>query len=111
MTVRWKPVTDRSAWRPEDLKQDRSWQFRLTKDQVEELEQALKDVKMKGLTFEEITAEDFPLPSLAETVRDLLLEIRDGRGIATLSGGCLPSIATRTWRSSTGDCAPIWGPG
>ncbi len=86
MTVRWKPVTDRSAWRPEDLKQDRSWQFRLTKDQVEELEQALKDVKMKGLTFEEITAEDFPLPSLAETVRDLLLEIRDGRGIATLSG-------------------------
>ena len=85
MTRQWIPVTDRSAWQPKDLEKDRSWQFEVTLDQAEELDRALEGVKARRLTFGEIRKEDFPLPSLAETLQDVLLEIRDGRGIATLS--------------------------
>lgn len=86
MTEKWLAVKDRSAWRPEDLDIDRSWQFEVTQDHAEELDRALKGVKARGLAFGEIRKEDFPLPSFSEILKDLLSEIRDGRGIATLSG-------------------------
>ena len=65
MTTR-KPVNDASAWKPVDLEQDRSWQFSLTAEQVTELEQALDTIKERGMPLEEVTAQDFPLPSLRE---------------------------------------------
>lgn len=79
-----KAVTGRSAWRPEDLENDRSWVFSLTDAQVEDLERALDGVRLKP--FAEITRADFPLPTMEGLLRDLADEIRDGRGIATLKG-------------------------
>ena len=85
MTSR-EPVTDASAWKPEDLEGDRSWQFALTAEQVEDLDRALKEVKSRGLAFGEIASEDFTVPTMRDFLDDLLREIRDGRGFATISG-------------------------
>jgi hypothetical protein len=79
-------VTDRSAWKPEDLENDRLWQFTVTAEQAEDLKRALNDTKKRGLAFGEITADDFPLPRMKDLISDVIREIRDGRGIVTLSG-------------------------
>ena len=79
-----KPVTDRSAWRPEELASDRSWSFKLTDEQIGDIERALDGVKSKP--FAEITRNDFPLPSMVRLLADLKEEIQKGRGFATLSG-------------------------
>ena len=77
-------VTDRSAWRPEDMETDRSWSFSLTDDMVTDLERALDGVR--DMPFGAITREDFPLPSMADVLGGLIAEIQDGRGLAMLSG-------------------------
>jgi hypothetical protein len=79
-----KSITDASAWTPDDLRNDRSWEHALTPGQVADLDNALQQVKARGLQFAEITAEDFPLPSMKETVQHLLDELRTGRGFTVL---------------------------
>jgi hypothetical protein len=79
-----KPVSDRSAWQPADMEADRSWAFSLNDAQVTDLENALKGVASKP--FEEITRDDFPLPTMTDLLSDMGDEIRDGRGFTTLSG-------------------------
>ncbi len=81
-----KMVADASAWTPQDLEEDRSWCFDLTSLQVEDLGRALEVVKTRGLAFGEIGVQDFPLPTMTDTLRSLLHEIRDGRGVAVLRG-------------------------
>jgi hypothetical protein len=80
------PVTDASAWKPEDLEKDRSWQFTVTAEHADDLERALADVKRRGLAFAEITAKDFLLPTMKDLMDGLRRQIKEGRGIATLSG-------------------------
>ena len=86
MTKHRELVTDASAWTAKDLEQDRSWHFDLTSEQVQELGSALQAVKTRGLAFREIEAKDFPLASMTDTLKDLMHQIRDGRGFAVLSG-------------------------
>jgi hypothetical protein len=81
-----EPVTDASAWTAEDLERDQSWRVTLTAEDRAEMDAALQAVKARGLTFPEITAEDFPLPSLARTLRGVFDALRDGRGFAVLQG-------------------------
>ena len=77
-----KPIQDASAWTPEDLKRDQSWKYSLTAHQKTDLDNALQRVKGRGLEFGEIEREDFPLPSLQQTLDNVLHEIRHGRGFA-----------------------------
>lgn len=81
-----KPVSGPSAWKPGDLEEDTSWRFSVTPEQIEDLDNALADVKRRGMAFKEITTSDFPLPSMGGLLEDVAHQIRDGRGIATLSG-------------------------
>lgn len=86
MTPWMEPITDASAWTAEDLKHDQSWKFTLTADHRSELDKALKQVNQSGLRFGQIKPEDFFLPSLKETLQNMLNEIRHGRGFTMLSG-------------------------
>ncbi|MBT4136436.1 MAG: hypothetical protein HOE48_00915 [Candidatus Latescibacteria bacterium] len=85
MTPHMEPVKDASAWTAADLERDPSWQFSLTAQQQDELDKALQEVNKRGLNFAEITQADFPLPSLKDTLQDLLHELRNGRGFTVLS--------------------------
>ena len=66
MTPWTEPITDASAWTPDDLKKDQSWQYTLTDLQRSDLEKALEQVDKRGLQFGEITQEDFPPARFAE---------------------------------------------
>ncbi|MGD9753183.1 MAG: TauD/TfdA family dioxygenase [Acidimicrobiia bacterium] len=80
------PVRDRSAWTAADVEADRSWCFELDDAGRAELEAALASVRARGLALAQVTAADFPLPSLAGTVAGIGAELRDGRGFAVLRG-------------------------
>ncbi len=86
MTPYTELVTDASAWKPEDLERDQSWKFELNDTHRNELAEALKQVNDRDLHFAIIKKEDFPLPALANTLKEILHELRDGRGFAFLSG-------------------------
>lgn len=80
------PVRDRSAWTAADVEADRSWELRLDDEQRADLEAALTGVRARGLALAEITAVDFPLPSLTGTLAAIGEEVRNGRGFAVLRG-------------------------
>ena len=84
MSSERNPVTNRSAWRPDEIDTDQSWSYTLDEAHLQDLEKALEGVRNKP--FERITREDFPLPSMSGLLQDLLTEVRDGRGFVRLSG-------------------------
>ena len=81
-----RPVTEPSAWTGADLERDRSWEFFLSPEQQNDLEDALRQVQRQGLRLAEVTREGFPLPALADTLRAIQHQLRDGRGMVVLHG-------------------------
>lgn len=86
MTLWMDPIKDASAWEREDLQNDTSWRYTLTPGQKADLDKALQLVKERGVQFSEILRDDFPLPSLRQTLQSILDELRTGRGFAVLQG-------------------------
>ncbi len=82
--ARLRPVTDRSVWTGADLEVDRSWEYLLTDQHLEELGRALMSVSDRPLS--RIARDDFHLPTLGGVIRSIGNEIRDGRGFSLLRG-------------------------
>jgi len=79
-------VTDSSAWRPQDLLADRSWEFTLGDAVRDDLVRALAGVKAAGLSLPQVTAGNFPMPNSSELFSALLGQLRNGRGMALVHG-------------------------
>lgn len=86
MTMPIDEVRDASAWTPEQVAADRSWEFTLTKGQQAELVAAQRQVEEAGLPNARTGAADFPLPSLRDTLDRVVHELCHGRGFAVLHG-------------------------
>lgn len=84
--IRRQPIDDASVWTGADLDSERSWERRLAPRHLEELAAALDAVRRRGLGVPEITAADFPLPTLSEQLREIGAELKSGRGFAKLGG-------------------------
>jgi hypothetical protein len=72
-------------WRAGDLGNSDDWTLRLTDDQHAELDGAL--VHARSITDDvlEVTADDFPLPTLATQLAGLADELVNGRGFARIA--------------------------
>ncbi len=79
-------VTGPSAWIGADLRNEPDWIYTFTPDELDELDAALQQVKTRGLAFNEIDREVFPLPTLSAKLSAFLDEIRLGRGFVVLRG-------------------------
>ena len=86
MDILREPVEGPSVWTGADLEVDTSWCYRLSAEQVDDLDRALRESKRRGLQLAEITRANFPLPSLVQDLASLLSELRDGRGFAAVRG-------------------------
>ena len=82
----YTPITDASAWKGEILQNSREWLTQVTAQNIADMERALADVRARGLSDEQITQDDFPLPSLAARLATLAQEIENGRGFVLLRG-------------------------
>lgn len=81
------PVGGPAAWRGEDLAgSDVRWRERLDAVQVAELQRAVEIARASGRPTGELTAADFPLPSLQVSLERWRRELRDGRGFVLISG-------------------------
>lgn len=74
------------AWLAEDLARDNSWVRPFSDDDIAELEEALRYSKSKSLGEQEVTAADFPLPKLSESLKNVCRDLESGTGVVMLRG-------------------------
>jgi hypothetical protein len=81
-------VEDRSAWYGQNLAKCEDWIERLCEVEIDEVEQAFRqlDAKGSGIDLTSITAKDLPLPTLALRLHRLLDEVLNGRGFVLIKG-------------------------
>jgi len=81
-----EPIKDRSAWRSEEMRNSDDWVYRLTENDLLELNFALEHSKKLGLAIEQMDEQDFPLPKLGLQLKAILRDIESGRGFVLLKG-------------------------
>lgn len=92
------------AWRGPDIQDDPSWIMRLTRDDIAEIDAALRHVQSLGLDIP-FGAEQFPLPTVAAKLNEVAARMEDGVGVVLIRG--LPRE-----NYSTEECGLIyWGLG
>jgi hypothetical protein len=78
------PVVDPAGWAPEALGDVGSWSYALSDDDVKELIAATKRAQRDGIAPEHVNQENFRLEAFANTLRDVRMELSNGRGIVML---------------------------
>jgi hypothetical protein len=86
MPVLGTPIADASAWHAADFAADRSWIVPWSRDELAELDAALRIAQQRGMTAATVTRDGFPLPTLAARLHALRNEIEHGRGFVLLRG-------------------------
>jgi hypothetical protein len=87
MTERdYAPARGPGAWLGADLADKGEGFHALPPAALDEIDAALAAVKDARLPLAELSAADFPLPSLAPVFADMRRALRDGRGFAVLTG-------------------------
>ncbi len=71
-------------WLAADLENPDEWMIQLTPAQIAEIDTALKGCA--GIDIADVTKENFPLPSFATLVDDVLDRLENGRGLAVIRG-------------------------
>lgn len=74
------------AWRGADLAKTTDWVHRLTDDERAEIHNSVSVLDRSGRDFLELSAEDFPLPTLGPTLARLRQEVLHGRGFQLVRG-------------------------
>ena len=75
------------AWLPQELGADFSWIHHLSREAIGEIEEALQHAKMKGKTWLEMTANDFPLKRHAKDAIDqAFAATQTGYGMCLIKG-------------------------
>ncbi len=81
-----KPIVDPADWTGVELARDRSWVYELTVAEIAEIDDAVASVKARGLDIKDITAGDFPLPTLDGKLAEISRQLMEGRGMALIRG-------------------------
>jgi hypothetical protein len=81
-----RPIAGASVWHGKEMAQSPRWQRRLSPDQLAELDWALRIVRERGLRWDEMSADDFPLRSFAPLIDDIRGELEEGSGLLLLRG-------------------------
>lgn len=80
------PVEGPAVWRGAEMARRDDWRTSLGKEHVEEIEAALATAAATGLPTAELTAADFPLPSLGAEIARWRVELEEGRGFQVVRG-------------------------
>lgn len=81
-----KPVSGPHVWQGDTFAGRDDWIFRLTATHLAEIDAALKGIPTAIPDLYNVTAENFPLPTLAEDLHGLEKELQQGRGFILLRG-------------------------
>ena len=81
-----KPAAGPSVWQGTNLEQNKSWIYRFTADDIQELEFALEKLPTVSDDLRAVTQTTFPLPTLSLTLANLQRDVIEGRGFVLLKG-------------------------
>ena len=81
-----KPLIDPAIWYPGDLSENDHWIYRLSDDEILEVDKAVGVVVDRGLDIKDITHENFSLPNLGPRLQEMQDELMEGRGIVLIQG-------------------------
>ena len=73
-------------WKGPELASSSEWVYRLTENDIAELETALRQIKSRGLEIPAIRQQDFPLPTFSKKLAGILQELECGRGFTLMRG-------------------------
>lgn len=79
-------LTGPAAWRGEDLRNDDSWLIQLSEDTIRLIDEALAEVKARGLSFPHFTKDDFPIHAASDELGRYAEEMENGKGFVLLRG-------------------------
>lgn len=75
-----------AAWVGAELGHHASWLYELTDIEINALDNALAQTKASGKTFPHFTKDDFHIPELSATLKQLVEEFENGRGFSVMRG-------------------------
>jgi alpha-ketoglutarate-dependent taurine dioxygenase len=78
------PLETYAEWQAADVADARTWTLQLTADHLDELDAALAHSHEVSDEVLDITADDFPLPTLAPLLHDFARELIDRRGFGRI---------------------------
>ena len=73
-----------AEWRASDVSDVDAWTLHLAGDQLTELDEALAHARSVTDDVLDVTADDFPLPTLAPLLHDFAAELVNGRGFGRI---------------------------
>ncbi|KAF4955702.1 hypothetical protein FGADI_4395 [Fusarium gaditjirri] len=81
-----KQLTGDLVWEGDSVGQTYDWTYKLSEEQLREIDQALQHFKGLGLSLGHLTTETFPLPKLHSELRKLSDELHKGHGFFVIRG-------------------------
>jgi hypothetical protein len=81
-----QPISGACVWHGREMTNSPRWRRRLGDGQLAEIDRAVRQASARGLGWQTMTADDFPLPSCAALAEDIRTELEDGSGIVLLQG-------------------------
>ncbi len=79
-------LNGRYVWTGDEFAAASDWRFPLTPAMLGEIERAVAGVRRRGVAWEAMRREDFPLDETARLLERVSSELEDGRGLAKLTG-------------------------
>ena len=81
-----KPITGEAAWKGPAIVNDPAWVHRFSREEIAELDRAIKQAKATGKPLGQLTREDFALPVLTPSIRKWMNALNHGRGFVLVKG-------------------------
>lgn len=95
-----RPIGGPAAWQGATLLAERDWIRPLGSGAAAEIDGALAQVARRGLDWRDLSKQDFPLPTLSDTLADVADELENGRGVVKLTGFPIERYAERELRTA-----------
>lgn len=81
-----EPLEPVAEWTAAEVADPSAWTLRLGPDDVAELRAALAAARQRRTDVLDVRADDFPLPTLAPRLAQVVADLVDGRGFCRISG-------------------------
>lgn len=81
-----RPLGGPAAWRGPEMANNPVWQRTLSPAEIDEIDRALAHVKARGLDWQQVTRETFPLPTFADELAEVARLLEEGPGLMRLRG-------------------------
>ena len=72
------PISAPWAWSSADIASSDDWIYWISPDVLAEINQAVEGVKQRGIAFETVTRDDFPLPGLEADCAAMRRNLHEG---------------------------------